>query len=80
MVILIYIYFHKIYLNKFIFKITIIFLDNILNNTLNQCGLPGENGNNVQSTTSGLEVETNTLPEATVLAQVAQRSSAKYLY
>lgn len=49
----------------------------ISDNSLNQCPIPVENGNNeVQSTTSGLEVETDPLPETTILAQ---RRSAKYV-
>lgn len=54
---------------------------NILSdNTFIQCSTSVENGNNdVQSTTSGSEVETNIIPEATVLAQVAQRCSSKYV-
>lgn len=51
----------------------------ISDNTLNQCPVPVENGNNeIQSTTttSGLEVEADPLTEATILAQ---RRSAKYV-
>ncbi|XP_025418550.1 E3 ubiquitin-protein ligase TRIP12 [Sipha flava] len=45
-------------------------------NTFIQCPTPVENGNNeVQSTTNSSVVETNIIPEATVLAQVAQRCS-----
>lgn len=45
-----------------------------------QWQIPSDNGNNeVQSTTSAPEVEAESLPEATVLAQVAQRCSAKYV-
>ncbi|XP_060862971.1 E3 ubiquitin-protein ligase TRIP12 isoform X1 [Metopolophium dirhodum] len=45
-------------------------------NTLNQCPIPAENGNNeVQSTTSGTEVEAEPVPEATILAQVARCST-----
>lgn len=44
---------------------------------MNQCPISIENGNNeVQSTTSGLEVEADPLSEATILAQ---RRSAKYV-
>lgn len=51
----------------------------LLDNTPNQCLIAAENGNNeVQSTNSGPEIEGESLPpEATVLAQVAQRCSAK---
>lgn len=43
---------------------------------LNQCPLFMGNGNNeVQSTTSSPEIETDSMPEGTVLAQVAQRSA-----
>lgn len=50
------------------------FLDNILN----QYPIPTENGNEVQSTISGTEVEGESIPEATILAQVA-RCSTKYV-
>lgn len=44
-------------------------------NILNQYPIPLENGNEVQSTTSGTEVEAESIPEATILAQVARCST-----
>lgn len=60
------IYIYIIYINVY-----------ILSDILNKCQMPVENGNNEVKSTTGSEVETNTLPEVPVLAQVAQRCSAK---
>lgn len=52
----------------------------ILDNISHQCSIPSENGNNeVQSTTSTDVEVIDSLPETTMLAQVAQRCSAKYV-
>lgn len=46
---------------------------------INQSLIPAENGNNDVQSSSGPEVEAGALPEATILAQVAQRCSTKYI-
>lgn len=52
----------------------------ILDITSQQCSMSSENGNNeVQSTTSTDVEVIDSLPETTMLAQVAQRCSAKYV-
>lgn len=65
------------YIKLFLKENHIIFIDN----SIPPWSLPIENGNNeVQSTTGGPDGEGDEVPEATVLAQVAQRCSSKYVY
>lgn len=69
-------YFFLIFI-KFVCRIFYISKINIfLDNSVNQSLITVENGNEVQSTTSS-EVEADPLSDATILAQVAQRRSAK---
>lgn len=63
-----------------LFHLYILFkiIDTPLDNTLNQCPIPAENGNNeVQSITSGPEIEGLPMSEPTVLAQVVRSCAAK---